>query len=32
LGDLTIQGFYYSQAVDPQSALALAQQQPYTVH
>ena len=32
LGDLMIQGFYYSQAVDPESALVLAQKQPYTVH
>lgn len=32
LGDLVIQGFYYSKAVDSQAALVLAQQQPFTVH
>ncbi len=32
LGDLIIQGFYYSQAVDSQSALVLAQKQPFSVH
>ena len=32
LGDLLIQGFYYSKAVDSQAALVLAQQQPFTVH
>jgi len=32
LGDLTIQGFYYSRAVDPTQALRLAQTQPFLVH
>lgn len=32
LGDLTIQGFYYSKAVDPTQAFRLAQTQPFLVH